>query len=494
MELDFAVPLLGSALVLVLVYVLVSAQKENREPPGPRPLPLLGNLLQLDLNQPYTTFIQLSQKYGPVFTFHMGPKKVVVLCGSQTLKEALLDQSEEFGERDPGIIAQEDKHDYGVVFSNGETWREMRRFVLTNLRDFGMGKKAIEDKIVEECGHLIQRIKSFGDTAFETNAVVNAAVSNIICSMVFGSRFDYNDPDFKNLVYGVCRGIELIGSKSIQLYQICPSLGKWFSKTRNEHRRVLLENQRLYLKLIERLKEALDPRLCRGVVDAFLIKQQKVEEAGLTDSQFHSKNLLLTVANLFAAGTETTATTLRWSLLFMAKYPHIQDQVREEICKVIGARQVQTEDRKDLPFTNAVIHETQRLGNVIPLNLPHRTSCDVTFRGHFIKKGTTVLPVLSSALYDENQWEKPHNFYPAHFLDKDGKFVKRDSFLPFSAGRRACVGEGLARMELFIFFVTLIQRLRFTAPPGVTEEELELTPRVGGTRSPMPHKLCVVPL
>ncbi|XP_070844126.1 cytochrome P450 2K3-like [Chaetodon trifascialis] len=187
--------------------------------------------------------------------------------------------------------------------------------------------------------------------------------------------------------------------------------------------------------------------------------------------------LLMTVVQLFAAGTDTTAATLRWALLLMAKYPKIQDQVQEELSRVIGSRQVHVEDRKDLPFTDAVIHETQRVANIGPVALPHRTSQDVTFQGHFIKK---------------DEWEKPHSFYPAHFLDKDGKFVKRDAFMPFSAGRRACLGESLARMELFIFFATLLQHFCFTPPPGVSEDELDLTPRLGYTTNPSDHKLCAV--
>ncbi|XP_068565183.1 cytochrome P450 2K1-like [Cebidichthys violaceus] len=175
----------------------------------------------------------------------------------------------------------------------------------------------------------------------------------------------------------------------------------------------------------------------------------------------------------------------------MAKYPKIQDQVQEELSRVIGSRQVQVEDRKNLPFTDAVIHETQRLASIIPVT-SHRTSQDVTFQGHFIKKGTTVFPLMSSVLHDESEWENPHSFHPAHFLDKDGKFIKRDAFMPFSAGRRACPGEGLARMELFIFFTSLLQNFRFTPPPGVSEDELDLTPRMGLTLNPSPHKLCAV--
>nr|XP_057901951.1 cytochrome P450 2K1-like [Doryrhamphus excisus] len=486
---------LGALLVLLLVYVVSSSasssRESRREPPGPRPLPLLGNLLQLDLRRPHWTLMEMSKKYGPVFTFHMGPKKVVVLAGYKNVKEALVTYGEDFGEREPLTTVKESKLEHGVIWSNGESWKEMRRFALTNLRDFGMGKKACEDKIIEESKHLMEIFNSHKGEAFNNNQIINYAVSNIICSLVFGSRFRYDDPVFVAMVQRTSRSVQIVGAPTMQLYNIFPWFGKWFFSVREELRSLGIANRKQAMVLVQGLKETLNPHASRGLVDTFLIRQQHQEESGDV-GHFHNPNLLMTVSNLFLAGTETTATTLRWGLLLMAKYPKIQEQVREELTRVIGDRQVQVEDRKNLPFTDAVIHETQRVGNIIPMSLPHRTSRDVTFQGHFIKKGTTVHPLLTSVLYDEDEWEKPYSFHPAHFLDKDGNFVKRDAFMPFSAGRRVCLGESLARMELFIFFATLLQHFRFTPPPGVSEDQLDLTPQVGATLCPAPHKLCAV--
>uniref|UniRef100_A0A8C2ZR00 Cytochrome P450 2K1-like n=1 Tax=Cyclopterus lumpus TaxID=8103 RepID=A0A8C2ZR00_CYCLU len=360
------------------------------------------------------------------------------------------------------------------------------RFAITNLRDFGMGKKACEDKIIEECEHLMTNkiidLSLVAGEAFDTTHAMNYAVSNIICSMVYGSRFEYNDLQFKSLVDGTTRNTQLMAVQHVPM-----DLQMGFQ----QKRKTFAFNMKQNSELFGRLKETLNPQMCRGFVDAFLVRKQNMEESGKTNSHFHHENLMVTVLNLFAAGTDTTATTLRWGLLLMAKYPKIQNQVQEELSRMIGSRQVQVEDRKNLPFTDAVIHETQRLASIVPI-ISHRTSQDVTFQGHFIKKGTTVIPLLSSVLHDESEWEEPHSFHPAHFLDKDGKFFKRDAFMPFSAGRRVCVGESLARMELFIFFVSLLQHFRFTPPSGVSEDELDLTPRVGFTLNPVAHALCAV--
>uniref|UniRef100_A0A4W5PRU5 Uncharacterized protein n=1 Tax=Hucho hucho TaxID=62062 RepID=A0A4W5PRU5_9TELE len=99
-----------------------------------------------------------------------------------------------------------------------------------------------------------------------------------------------------------------------------------------------------------------------------------VQESGNMDSLYHDNNLVFSVANLFGAGTDTTRTTLRWGLLLMAKYPHIQDQVQEEISRVIGSRQPLVEDRKNLPYTGSHGSQHQRLANIATMAIPHTTS------------------------------------------------------------------------------------------------------------------------
>ncbi|XP_042171281.1 cytochrome P450 2K1 isoform X2 [Oncorhynchus tshawytscha] len=438
------VTLLGTVLFLLVLYLCSSgssSEEQGKEPPGPRPLPLLGNMLQLDLKKPYCTLCELSKKYGPIFTVHFGPKKVVVLAGYKTVKQALVNQAEDFGDRD----------------------------ITPVFYDFNQGH----------------------GKAFDTAQPVLYAVSNIISAIVYGSRFEYTDPLFTGMVDRAKESIHLTGSASIQMYNMFPWLGPWINNL-TRLKKNIADMKMEVTELVRGLKETLNPHMCRGFVDSFLVRKQTLEESGNMDSFYHDDNLVFSVGNLFAAGTDTTGTTLRWGLLLMAKYPHIQDQVQEEISRVIGSRQPLVEDRKNLPYTDAVIHETQRLANIVPMSIPHTTSRDVTFQGYFIKKGTSVIPLLTSVLQDDSEWESPNTFNPSHFLDEQGGFVKRDAFMAFSAGRRVCLGEGLARMELFLFFTSLLQCFHFSPPPGVTEDDLDLTPLLGFTLNPSPHQLSAV--
>ncbi|KAJ8246459.1 hypothetical protein GJAV_G00268040 [Gymnothorax javanicus] len=485
--------LLGVLLLLFLLYLHSSAPETGKDPPGPRPLPLLGNLLQLDLKKVHVSLCELSKKYGSVFTVYLGPKKVVVLAGCKTVKQALINNAEEFGDREILPLFTDMSKGHGIFSANGNSWKEMRRFSLTTLRDFGMGKRGIEEKIIEESRHLIAVFDNFMGKPFDTTQPMNYAASNIICAIMYGTRFDYADPAFQKMVDRANKVVHLAGSAEIQVYNMFPWLrrccGRWLVK-----RAQILKNRQNNIEdikeLVQGLKGTLNPQDLRGFVDSYLVRQQ--EEIDQPGSYFHNDNLYYTVGHLFAGGTETTGSTLRWALLLMAKYPHIQAQVQEELSRVIGEKEPRMEDRRNLPYTDAVIHEIQRLANIVPLNIPHTTSCDVNFEGYFIKKGTTVIPLLTSVLQDEEEWETPHSFNPGHFLDEKGCFIKRDAFMPFSAGRRACLGESLARMELFLFFTFLLQRFRFTPPPGVSEDELDLTPSVGLTLTPSPHQLCAV--
>ncbi|XP_038556820.1 cytochrome P450 2K1-like isoform X1 [Micropterus salmoides] len=478
-------------LVLHLFYSSFSSQEKKTEPPGPKPLPLLGNLLQVDLKRLDNSLFDLSKKYGPVFTIYLGLQKVVVLAGYRTVKQALVNHAEEFGDRAVTPIFYDFNKGHGILFSNGDSWKEMRRFALTTIKDFGMGKRISEGIIIEECRCLTEEFKQYEGKAFDNTQAICYAASNIMSAIMFGKRFEYKDPVFQAMVEKDHETIRLTGSAPILIYNLFPCLGH-FLKTWRDLMKNVEENREDTKIIIADLKETLNPEMCRCFVDAFLTRKLNLEESEIKDSHYHDDNLVNSVTNLFAAGTDTTANTLQWCLVFMAKYPYIQDQVQEELTRVVGSRQVRVEDRKNLPYTDAVIHESQRLANIVPMAVPHKISRDVTFQGYFIKEGTTVFPLLTSVLYDESEWETPHTFNPSHFLDEEGKFVRRDAFMPFSAGRRVCLGLSLARMELFLFFTSLLQRFRFTPPPGVSEDELDLTPVVGFTLSPPAYELCAV--
>ncbi|NXE13602.1 CP2W1 protein, partial [Lophotis ruficrista] len=183
-------------LLSAALYVLkVFKQSALNLPPGPFPLPIIGNLHLLDIRRQDKSLMKLSEKYGPVFTVHLGFQKVVVLTGYETVKEALLNTADVFVDRPAIPIFYHIQHGNGVFFSSQELWKTTRRFTVATMRDLGMGKHLGEERMLEELHFLIELIKSFKGGPFRLR-FLNTAPTNITFAILFGKRFDYEDPTF----------------------------------------------------------------------------------------------------------------------------------------------------------------------------------------------------------------------------------------------------------------------------------------------------------
>ncbi|XP_053564901.1 cytochrome P450 2C5-like [Bombina bombina] len=460
----------------------------NKFPPGPKPLPFIGHLHLINKYEIFKNITELSKTYGPVFTIQLGTKRFVVLCGYETLKKALVNNADEFSWKVAIPIIEEITKGHGLAFTNGENWKVMRRFTLSTLRDFGMGKQSLVEKVNKESDLLIQKIESFSGQPFENTVNINAAVANIIVSILLDHRYDYEDPVFLRFMKIINEVVKLLGHPQIALYNTYPSLFRWIPGVHKTIKKNMNEYHNFIRETFAKQKEQLDANDQRNLVDVFLVKQ---EEDKVHGKIFSNENLVHLVSDLFFAGMETTSTTLRWGFLIMMKYSEIQKNVQNEIEKVIGSAQPQMEHRKKMPYTDAVIHEIQRFSSIIPTPSPREITHDVVLKGYFLPKGTNVLLMLTSALKDKDYFEKPDEFYPQHFLDSEGNFVKNDAFIPFSAGRRSCVGENFAKTELFLIFTRLLQKFTFQLPPGVSD--VDFSPAVGFTRAPKPYLMCAVP-
>ncbi|XP_021556620.1 LOW QUALITY PROTEIN: cytochrome P450 2S1 [Neomonachus schauinslandi] len=449
---------------LFLVLKLALPRTRGHLPPGPPlPLPLLVKLLQLRPGALYSGLLRLSKKYGPVFTVYLGPwRRVVVLVGHEAVQEALGGQAEEFSGW--GMLATLDgtfdSHGdlafcTGVFFSNGERWRQLRRFTLLALRDLGTGNREGEELIQAEAQGLVETSRGDGRS---DGPLLAQATSNIICSLTFGLCFPYDD-EFQAVVRAA--GDTMLGVSSpwgqLSGRDPCPAT---FSRPVQPH------------------KESLDTSAPPyDIVDAFLLKMAKEEQDPSTE--LTDKNLLITAIYLLFAGMVTVSTTVRYTLLLLLKYPQVQELVREELTRELGAGGAPGPgDRAHLPYTDTVLHEVQRLLALVPMGVPRALSRTTCFRGCTLPQGIEVFPLLGSVLHDPEVFGQPHEFNPDRFLDADGRFQKQEAFLPFSLGKRVCLGEGLAQAELFLLLTTILQAfsLESPCPPGA----LSIQPAVSG--------------
>ncbi|KAG8552936.1 hypothetical protein GDO81_003169 [Engystomops pustulosus] len=489
--------LLATALLLLVLLCLIwtiwwngKPKAQPHLPPGPPPLPGIGNILQVNPRELLLSFKKFQDKYGPIFTVYFGTKPTVMLCGYDAVKEALVDNKEAFSGRGRMPVHEYILKGYGIIVSNGERWRQMRRFALTTLRNFGMGKRSIEERIQEEAQFLVEEFNKTEGKLFDPTFLLGCAVSNIICSIVFGKRFDYKDEHFLNLLKNISGALQFMSSGwGLAFYYLQGIM----ARIPGPHQKGLQHLTNLKAFVQEKVKESLrtlDPDSTRHFIDCFLVKMQQEQQN--PDTEFHQENLVASSTNLFFAGTETTSTTLRYGFLILLKYPEIQAKIQDEIDCVIGDRPPSVEDRSKMPYTEAVIYEIQRFSDIVPTGVPHSTTEDVSIRGYSIPKGTDVFPLLTTVLKDPEQFPRPEVFSPDRFLDDKGALKKPAAFMPFSAGRRMCPGEGLARMELFLFLTTLLQK--FTMTTEVSTAELDLRPEFSSAgHLPRYYKMSAVP-
>uniref|UniRef100_A0A4X2M3T6 Cytochrome P450 n=1 Tax=Vombatus ursinus TaxID=29139 RepID=A0A4X2M3T6_VOMUR len=486
--------LLGSLFFCLSALMVLSVWRQRKAssglPPGPMPLPFIGNYLQLNTERMYDSLMKIGEKYGPVFTVHMGSRTIIVLTGYEAVKEALVDQAEEFSGRGKQATFDWLFKGFGVAFSNGESARQLRRFSITTLRDFGMGKKGIEERIQEEAGFLSEALRGTKGAAIDPTFFLSRMVSNVISSIVFGDRFEYEDKQFLSLLRMIQGSFQFTATS---MGQVTP---KTFSHTHlglSTHLHPLIFSF-LFFSLPSKVREnqaTLDPNSPRNFIDSFLIKMQ--EEKNNPNTEFFMKNLIMTTLALFFAGTETVSTTLRYGFLLLMKHPEVEAKIHEEIDQVIGRnRSPKFDDKAKMPYTEAVIHEIQRFGNVIPMGLARRVTKDTKFRGYLIPKGTEVYPMLGSVLRDRNFFACPEAFDPQHFLDEKGLFKRSDAFVPFSIGKRYCFGENLARVQLFVFLTTILQNFHFQSP--LPKEAIDISPEmVGFATIPRSYTISFLP-
>ncbi|CAI9599389.1 unnamed protein product [Staurois parvus] len=423
-------------LIVVLLLLLVRKVfgRRGNLPPGPTPLPVLGNLLHLKSRETHKPILELSKKYGPVYTLYIGPQPAVVLVGYKAVKEALVDHAENFSGRAEVPIVDITSKGYGIAFSNGERWKELRRFTLITLRNFGMGKRSIEERIQEEVQHLLDFFQEIKGSVFNPAFFIRRSVSNVICSVLFGRRFEYTDPKLQTLLDLMTENLRRVDNIWVQVYNFIPSILKYIPGPHYK----LAENYQAQLDYVEEIvrehEKTLDPTSPRDYVDVFLLKMQ--QESNNPHTEYSLPNLLSCALDIFFAGQESTTSTLSCTLLFLMKYPHIKEKVQAEIENVIGrTRRPCMEDRTKMPYTDAVMHEVMRFFDLSPLGSPHSVTKDTVFRGYNLPKGTIIFPILHSVLHDASLFEKPQEFYPGHFLDQQGLFKKNEAFMAFSAGK-----------------------------------------------------------
>uniref|UniRef100_H2YS91 Uncharacterized protein n=1 Tax=Ciona savignyi TaxID=51511 RepID=H2YS91_CIOSA len=462
----------GFVVLTVFLALYYWYRRPKNYPPGPRGIPFLGVLPFLG-NYAERTMHKWSKKYGPVMSVRMGRQDWVFLGDHETIRQALVNQGNSFSGRPLIATLDQITEGHGIVLLDyGDWWKRQRSFGFSTLRGFGVGKRSMEDRITEEVAYLNDAIRSHDGKAFDikndfgrilvfgkikqfghfdynsnrtfsqlnlinvlTQSILSNAVSNNISSIVMGRRFEYDDEHSKEIMARLA---------------MCHDKKNIFRVTARNNRRT----QSLHTT----------KTTTENFIDAFLGEQNA--ENG-TDA-FTDKQLLHYVRDLFFAGSETS-TSLRWTLLCLIHHPE-QEKLRKEIFEVLGQEKIPAVDNKAyMPYTCAFMQEVYRYRTLAPFGVAHMTNEDVNLNGYSIPNGTTIYVNLWAVHNNPDVWDEPNKFKPERHLDDKGNFVQSNHVIPFSVGPRHCLGEQLARMEIFIYLVSLVQKFEFLPDPDATE-------------------------
>ncbi|CAF2754987.1 unnamed protein product [Rotaria sp. Silwood2] len=438
-------------------------------PDGPRPWPIVGNLLQLGY-RPYETIYRWSKmpKYGPIFRLHLGSQSVVVLNSTSVIREALHDHSETFAGRPYLHMIHATLHGKGVISAPyGREFNEHKNFLIKSFNRFGRRRRSsLENGCLDEIRLVSEKLREKQSSPFRIGNMLSQIACNNICTLTFGRYFE--TMNMTNL-------FEKINENFNQTATIaCFNFLPFTRRFKNNIFENVNDCNRVIQKLVDERETNFDPEFVNNIVDAYLDEMSE-------HRHFSKENLDSLVQDLFVAGTETVSNTLNWTIFYTVSHPHVQKKIHEEIDRIIGKdRPPCDKDRIQMPYIEAVLLESMRCHCAGPILLPRATTHDITFQNYFIPKDTFILVNMWSAMKDETQWSKPDNFEPERFLDENNnlKDVNHPAMMPFSVGKRACTGEQIAKIQLFLILVSLFQKFEFRFVDGWVPKDLRGLPGI----------------
>ncbi|XP_041757969.2 steroid 21-hydroxylase [Coregonus clupeaformis] len=434
--------------------------------PGPLSLPLLGNMLELAHDHLPSHLTSLARRYGNIYRLKCGNTTMVVLNSGDIIREALVKKWSDFAGR---------PHSYtGDVVSGGgrsislgdysEEWRAHRRLAHNALQR--CSQQSLHGVIQKQALHLRQVLLDYNGRAVDLSEDFTVAASNVITTLAFGKEYEKSSAELQRLHGCLNEIVSLWGSPWISALDSFPLLRKLpnppFSRLLKEvdRRDEIIRTHLDEYRMQSPSKTSEDAIAITGALLKGLGKPQDTTQGVvLTDTHVH-----MATVDLLIGGTETTAAWLSWTVAFLLHRPEVQCRVYDELCTVLDVRYPQYSDRHRLPELCAVISEVLRLRPVAPLAVPHRAIRDSSIAGYFITKNTVIIPNLFGAHHDPAVWTDPYAFKPERFLEGGGASTR--ALLPFGGGARLCLGEAVAKMELFLFTAYLLRDFQFVPAEG----------------------------
>ncbi|KAB1217067.1 Cytochrome P450 76C4 [Morella rubra] len=456
-------------------------------PPGPRALPVVGNLLSLD-PELHTYFAGLAKTYGPILKLRLGNKLGIVVTSPSLARQVLKDHDVTFANRDVPKAARVAA--YGgsdIVWTPyGPEWRMLRKVCVLKMLSnttldsvYSLRRKQVRDTV----WYLYNQIGSpvnVGEQMFLT-------VLNVITNMLWGGMVEGDEraslgAEFREVVSEMT---ELLGKPNIS--DFFPGLARFdLQGIERQMDGYMRRFDRIFDNMIEKRLKMDKKGGSRAAADGnsseenkdflqFLLKLKDEGDPKTPLTMIHLKALLM---DMVVGGSDTSSNTIEFAMAAIMNNPEVMRKAQQELEAVVGKENVVEESHiQKLPYLDAVMKETLRLHPALPLLVPHCPSETCTVGGYTIPKGSRVFLNVWAIQREPSIWENPLDFDPDRFLNGNWDYSGSDfSYLPFGSGRRICAGTAMAERMVLYSLATLLHSFDWKLPHG---EEVDLTEKFG---------------
>ncbi|XP_047066869.1 cytochrome P450 76M5-like [Lolium rigidum] len=467
--------LLCATLAIVFLWA-TRRSAAGRMPPGPTPLPVVGNLLSLRHGNLHHTLARLARVHGPVMTLKLGLTTAVVVSSRDAAEEAFTKHDRRLAARAiPDAARALGFSDRSMIWlpSSDPLWKSLRGVVVTNVfspRGLAAARGVRERKVRDLVGYFRGRAGrevDFGQAVY--GGALNL-VSSAFCSVDVVDVGGESAQGVRELVLDLVAVIAKPNVSDLVPFLRPLDLQGWrrWSAIRFGKIFLILDgiiDRRMALAngSMEKQGDFLDSLL-------ELISTGKLARGSLTTILF----------DVIAAGSDTVSLTVEWAMAELLRNQSVMAKARAEIQSALGGKvAVDETDAVNLPYLQAVVKEVLRLHPVAPILLPHRAVEDgVEIGGYAVPKGSTVIFNASAIMRDPAAWERPDEFVPERFLDMANQLDFRGKafeFIPFGSGRRLCPGVPMAERVVPFILASLLHAFEWRLPDGVSAEELDVS-------------------
>ncbi|XP_045799128.1 cytochrome P450 83B1-like [Trifolium pratense] len=488
--------LLAFPLLVLFLFIKFKIITKNSStlPKGPKGLPIIGNLHQLDSSKLHVQLWNLSKIYGPLFSLKIGFKHAIVVSSPKLAKEILKDHDHDVCSRPTSYGTQKLSYNgLDMIFSPyNDCWREIRKICVVH---FFSSKKISSFSHVRkfEVKQMMKRISNHVDSNKISNLseIIMSVSSSIVCRIAFGKSYE-NEGGEKSRFHCLLNETQAI-FLSFFVSDYIPFLG-WIDKLTGLVARVDNTFKALDEFFEEVLKEHLDPNNRKkeeeekDIVDVLL----ELKKKGRLSIDLTNDHIKAVIMNLLVAATDTSAATSVWAMTGLMKNPRAMKKAQEEVRNLYGNKEFIDEDNiQKLVYLKAVIKETLRFYAPTPM-VPRETNEGFILNGYKIEPKTSVY-VNGYAIYkDPETWNDPEEFYPERFLNNDIDFKGQDfELIPFGAGRRICPGIPLGIATVEMITANLLNSFDWEMPEGMTKEDIDIE-GLPGLASHKKNHLCLV--